>query len=174
MPAVVLMAGQYTTGFVPAGRAGTVDVIDVVPLQVANCSRKLLDYPWARVRLGDAALPGGKLYDSVCCFFLLHELPDDYKRSVLTALLASVPPGGKAVFVDYHMPRLLHPLRPVLSLIFRFLEPFAGSLWQNGIRDFAQDQGEFIWRKETFFGGMFQKVVAERKTPGLCAISSTE
>lgn len=148
------------------GPAGSLDVIDIVPLQVANSARKLRDYPWCRVRLADAASPGGGLYDAVCCFFLLHELPDNYKRTVTDALLASVAPGGKVIFIDYHRPHRLHPLWPLQATVFRFLEPFARSLLQREIKDLARNAGDFTWRKETCFGGLFQKVVAVRRTSG--------
>lgn len=150
------------------GPTGALDVIDVVPLQVANNARKLRDYPWSRVRLADAAFlgRGGERYDAVCCFFLLHELPDDYRKASVNALLGSVAPGGRAIFVDYHMPHRLHPLKPLMRLVNRFLEPFANSLWQCEIRDLARDPGAFVWRKKTYFGGLFQKVVAERRAPG--------
>lgn len=144
------------------GSSGRVDVVDVVPLQVANCRRKLGEFPHAIARLADAAAPGGGPYDAVCCFFLLHELPDVHKRAVVDGLLGSVAPGGKAIFVDYHKPHPLHPLKPITNLVFLLLEPFAKRLWQREISDFATDAGSFVWRKRTYFGGLFQKVVAER------------
>lgn len=145
------------------GPGGTFDVVDVVPLQVENCARKLRDFPWSRARLANAAAPGGGPYDTVCCFFLLHELPDTHKHEVVNALLANVAPGGKAIFVDYHKPRRLHPLKPVMSLVFRYLEPFAMRMWRSEVIDFAADSSGFSWRKETYFGGLYQKVVAERR-----------
>ena len=145
------------------GHDGRLDVIDIAPLQVDNCRRKLRDVSQARARLADAAAPGGGPYDVVCCFFLLHELPDVHKRAVVDGLLGSVAPGGKVVFVDYHDAHPLHPLKPVTNLVFRLLEPFAKSLSEHEIAEFASDAGEFSWRKQTCFGGLFQKVVAERK-----------
>jgi hypothetical protein len=47
-----------------------------------------------------------------------------------------------------------------MSLVFDMLEPFAKSLWRQDIRDFASEPEEFHWRKESFFGGLYQKVVA--------------
>ncbi len=149
------------------GAAGALDVIDITPLQVANSARKLRQYPWCRVRLADAASPGTVPYDAVCCFFLLHELPDNYKRAVTGALLASVAPGGKAIFIDYHRPHRLHPLWPLQSMVFRLLEPFAHSLLRREIKDLAPNAGDFTWRKQTCFGGLFQRVVAVRKTADL-------
>lgn len=150
-----LLAGQV-------GRAGSLEVIDVAPLQVENCRRKLVDYPNAQVRVADAAVPTGMTYDGVCCFFLLHEVPEDYKRRIVDSLLSSVRPGGRAVFVDYHRPTPLHPLRAVMSLVFRWLEPYAPSLWEREIASYARKADAFVWHKETYFGGLYQKTVAIR------------
>ena len=147
------------------GPLGSLDVIDVSPLQVANCRRKLIAFPQARARLADAARPGGGPYDAVCCFFLLHELPDDYKRAVVDASLASLAAGGKAIFVDYHRPHWSHPLRGVMSLVFDLLEPFAKKMWSREIAGFATDGRDFTWRKRTSFGGLYQFTVAKARTP---------
>lgn len=144
------------------GPRGSLDVIDVVPLQVANCRRKLKGLPQATVRLADATAPGGGPYDAVSCFFLLHELPDDYKHTVIDALLGSLAPGGKAVFVDYHRPHWAHPLKGVMSIVFDLLEPFAKGLWNKSIADYASRGGDFAWRTQTFFGGLYQMTVARR------------
>jgi len=145
------------------GPDGRLEITDVAPIQLATTRRKLKNVRQATIRRADASRPGEKLYDAVCCYFLLHELPDDYKHGVTNALLASVPPGGKVVFVDYHKPHWAHPLKPITSFVFDTLEPFAKSLWYNKIIDFADEPDQFSWRKQTFFGGLFQKVVAQRK-----------
>lgn len=144
------------------GSAGHLDVVDIAPVQVEHCRRKLASYPQARVRVADAAAPGGGLYDGVCCFFLLHEVPDGHKRAVVDGLLNSVRPGGKIVFVDYHQPIALHPMRPVMQAVFRWLEPFANGLVRRQIEEFARARDEFSWSKSTYFGGLYQKVVAVR------------
>ncbi len=171
----VLQAACVYGNFIPAlarrlGPRGSLDVVDVSPLQVANCRRKLKGFPQAIVRLADAAAPGGGPYDAVCCFFLLHEMPDDYKRAVVDALLGSLVAGGKTVFVDYHRPHWAHPLKGVMSLVFDALEPFAKSLWTNDIASYAGHAERFIWRKRTLFGGLYQVTVARRRAPpGLTA-----
>lgn len=145
------------------GREGRLEVIDIAPIQAENCRRKLAAYPQASVRVADAAAPGGGFYDGVCCFFLLHEIPDDQKRAVVNALLRSVVPGGKVVFVDYHRPWPFHPSRMVMEGVFRWLEPYAHGLISREIWDFAAQREDFHWRKETYFGDLYQKVVAVRK-----------
>jgi hypothetical protein len=77
-------------------------------------------------------------------------------------LLDKVIPGGKVVFVDYHKPRWWHPIKPITSLVFDTLEPFAKGLWRKEIRDFADQPERFTWSKEPCFGDLFQKVVATR------------
>jgi hypothetical protein len=42
------------------------------------------------------------------------------------------------------------------------LEPFAEGLWRHEIAEFASVPGEYRWRKETLFGGLYQKTVAYR------------
>lgn len=140
--------------------AGRLEIVDVADLQVKNCRRKLAAYPHVSVRHENVLYLRNECVDVACCYFLMHELPDDYKQGVAKALLDSVRPGGKVVFVDYHKPHWAHPLKYVTSLVFDTLEPYAKSLWRNDIADFAGSDPRFSWRKETYFGGLYQKVVA--------------
>ncbi len=144
------------------GPAGRLDIIDIAPIQVENCRRKLAGHSNVRLRVADAAAPGGGPYDAICCFFLLHEIPDDHKRRVVDALLDRLAPAGRAVFIDYHRPRSTHPLKSTMCLVFDTLEPFAKALWRAEIASFASAPGRFVWRKQIFFAGLYQKVVAER------------
>jgi 2-polyprenyl-3-methyl-5-hydroxy-6-metoxy-1,4-benzoquinol methylase len=144
------------------GPRGSLDVVDVAEVQVMSARRKLRDYPFARVHHSNILHFDKKPFDVVCCYFLLHEVPDDYKYRVVNLLLDKVNPGSKVVFVDYHKPRWWHPLKLITSIVFDTLEPYAKTLWRKEIRDFASAPGLFHWRKETCFGGLFQKVVATR------------
>ncbi len=145
------------------GPEGRLEVFDVAEVQVRNCRRKLAGYKHAVVRHQDVLYLGDETFDVVCCYFLMHEMPDDYKRGVAAALLNSVQPGGKVVFVDYHKPHWAHPLKLVTSIVFDTLEPYAKGLWRKEIAEFADNDARFVWRKETYFGGLFQKVVATRR-----------
>ncbi len=146
------------------GETGRLDVIDVAPIQAETCRRKLDGLEHTRVMLCDASTPPDGPYDRVVSFFLLHEVPETYKETIVTALLDRVGDGGRAVFVDYHRPHLWHPLRPVMWVVFRLLEPFAPALWRRAIRSYAEPgtAGRFSWTTETVFGGLFQKTVAIR------------
>ncbi len=142
------------------GPAGALEMADVAPVQLRNVRKKLAPFPQARLAHRDAADTPCLTYDAVNCFFLVHEVPDAHRRRIVDALLDAVVPGGKVVFVDYHRPHPLHPLKPLMSLVFDTLEPFAKGLWQQDIRDMARQPDRFAWTKATYFGGLYQKVVA--------------
>jgi ubiquinone/menaquinone biosynthesis C-methylase UbiE len=144
------------------GPEGSFDLVDVAEVQVHSARRKLLEYPHATVHHTNIVHFEKRPFDVVCCYFLLHEVPEDYKHKVVNLLLDKIDPGGKVVFVDYHKPRWWHPLKLITSIVFDTLEPFAKSLWRKEISAFANEPNQFEWRKETCFGGLFQKVVATR------------
>jgi len=141
------------------GEEGNLEIVDVSRAQVDQCAEKLRDYPFASVRQLDVVDLGEGEYDTVCCYFLMHEVPDDYKNGLVDVVLNNIAPDGKAVFIDYHKPHWANPLKPVMSLVFDTLEPFAKSLWHQDICDFASEPEKFHWHKESFFGGLYQKVV---------------
>ena len=145
------------------GPEGKLEVFDVAEVQVKNCRRKLAKHKHATVRHQDILHLRDETFDVVCCYFLMHEMPDNYRHGVANTLLDSVRPGGKLVFVDYHKPHWAHPLKLITSLVFDTLEPYAKGLWRKELAEFAGEDARFEWRKETYFGGLFQKVVATRK-----------
>lgn len=144
------------------GPGGALDVIDIAPIQVANAKGKLDRFPNAQVRQADATDPGPGSYDAVLVFFLLHELPEARKRPAVDAALDRLAPGGRAIFIEYARPAPWHPLRPVMRLVFRLLEPFAVTMWRKPVASFASAPGAFRWRDRRIFGGLYQVVVAER------------
>ena len=144
------------------GLEGTLDIIDIARVQVDNARLKLQAYPQITVHHADALQLDDKPFDVVLCYFLLHEIPDVDKYKAVNVLLNKVAPGGKVVFVDHHKPRWWHPIKPITSLVFDWLEPFAKGMWRKEIQDFADEPELFSWRKERCFGDLFQKVVATR------------
>ncbi len=148
------------------GEKGQLDVIDILPIQVENCKKRLKGITHASVRQADAAEAGGGIYDTICCYFLLHEVPYDKKTAIVRGLLGQVASGGKVVFVDYHKPARFHPLKQFMYFIWRKLEPYALDLVATEIKDIAGNdsiRSDFKWTKETLFGGLYQKVVATRE-----------
>lgn len=143
------------------GGKGLFQLTDVTPIQIEHAEKKLADRAWARVTHCDAAHWVGQIYDLVCSFFLLHEVPEEKKREVVDRMLASVEKDGKVVFVDYHRPRPWQPIGWILRFVNAKLEPFAESTWMHEIREYASQPERFSWEKRTFFGGVYQIVVAK-------------
>jgi len=141
------------------------DVVDVVPAQLSNLARKLAPDP--RVRLHQANSTDLPFSDASCdrvlLFFLLHEQPAAVRRQTLREALRVLRPGGRLVIVDYHRPRAWHPLRPLLRLVFRYLEPFAIDLWHHALPEFLPaDIPATVERRTTSFGDIYQLLVLRR------------
>jgi ubiquinone/menaquinone biosynthesis C-methylase UbiE len=140
------------------------DIVDILPIQLKNLGKKLP--PDSRVALlhGDSsslACPDAR-YDQVLLFFLLHEQPEAVRRGTLAEALRVVKPGGKVVIVDYHRPSRWHVMRPLMRLVFRKLEPYAMDLWNHEIQDFIPSLQPSSMAKQTYFGGLYQKLVLTR------------
>ncbi|WP_217423363.1 rhodoquinone biosynthesis methyltransferase RquA [Uliginosibacterium aquaticum] len=158
---LVELAAQRT------GSQGAFHLTDITPIQIAHGKRKIGALPWARVIRQDAALHhgDGHPYDLICSFFLLHEVPDDWKRRIVDNMLAQMPEHGEVLFVDYHRPARWQPVRYILKWVNRLLEPFAEALWNHEISHFASHAADFSWHKESIFGGVYQIVSVRRKPP---------
>ena len=148
---------------------GTVDVIDVLPVQLDNLRRKLPDDAPVRLLRMDSthlAAPDGR-YDRALVFFLLHEQPSHDRERTLNEVLRVVRPGGTIVIVDYAMPRWWHPLRYLWRPLLAALEPFALDLWRREVADLLGGARAIRHlRKHSYFGGLYQKVVATRAGGG--------
>jgi len=147
-----------------AGTGGLIDVVDVLPIQLRNLRRKLPRSTSARLLAMDSAnleLPDAS-YDRALVFFLLHEQPSGHRERTLSELFRVVKPGGKIVVVDYALPRWWHPLRYLWRPVLARLEPFALELWRDDIAIWLPPDNTTRLRKESFFGGLYQKVVITR------------
>jgi SAM-dependent methyltransferase len=147
-----------------AARVGDLDVVDVLPIQLSNLRRKLPRNAPARLLAMDSTdlnLPDAS-YDRALVFFLLHEQPRHYRERTLSELCRVVKPGGKIIIVDYALPRWWHPLRYIWRPLLAGLEPFALDLWRDEITEWLPRGGVAGLRKESFFGGLYQKVVITR------------
>lgn len=154
------------------------DVMDVAPVQLENLRRKLnahrnQNQPSITLHHQDSTQMKFKddTYDNVIVFFLLHEQPDDVRKKTVQEAIRVVKPGGKVIFVDYHKPSWFNPFRYVMLPILHFLEPFALDLWKKEIISwvpknlFRCDSPGNRCHKETFFGGLYQKVVFKPGAP---------
>ena len=141
------------------------DVVDILPIQLKNLASKLpLDERLCLMRGDSAALAcDDASYDQVLVFFLLHEQPAQVRGATLAEAMRVVKPGGKVVIVDNHRPSRWHPMRPLMRLVFRKLEPYAIDLWRHEIADFMPaGSAPSSLSKRTYFGGLYQKLVLIR------------
>ncbi|QQG37921.1 MAG: class I SAM-dependent methyltransferase [Candidatus Kaiserbacteria bacterium] len=142
---------------------GSLDVIDILPIQLENVKRKLSrDAAVQTFRMDAASLdfPTAS-YDQVLVFFLLHEEPQEYREKTMREALRILKPGGKIVIADYGVPRAWHPLRYILLPFLGFLEPTAWDLWRQELKDvLPHEMAGRSWRKTSYFGGLYQMLVS--------------
>lgn len=141
------------------------EVVDILPIQLANLRAKLPADPRVTLTHSDssALAAADASVDRVLLFFLLHEQPAAVRRATLAEALRVVKPGGQVVIVDYHRPVAWHPMRPLMHLVFRRLEPYAIDLWNHDVAEFLPpDAGATVLSHRTFFGGLYQQLVLAR------------
>jgi ubiquinone/menaquinone biosynthesis C-methylase UbiE len=141
------------------------DVVDILPIQLANLALKVPKDPRVAFLQGDStalACPDAS-YDQVLLFFLLHEQPEAARRATLAEAMRVVRPGGRIVIVDYHPPRRWNPLRWLMRGVFATLEPFAIDLWRHEVEAFLPPSpAPRSLTKQTYFYGLYQKLVLTR------------
>jgi len=147
------------------GPGARLDVVDVAPIQLDNLRKKIGPSPGVSLHHRDSADLGFRdaSYDQVVVFFLLHEQPERVRARTVAEALRVVRPGGKVIFVDYHRPARSNPLRYLMKPLLALLEPFALDLWLREIGAWlpATLQPRSL-KKQTYFGGLYQKVVVVR------------
>lgn len=140
----------------------SLDVVDILPVQLDNLRRKLEGHPRGaliQADSGDLPMAGGS-YDQVLLFFLLHEQPPETRRRTLEEAFRVLKPGGKLVIVDYSKPVSWHPVRFGLLPILGRLEPYARALWQDGIAGQLPDSiRPRITAQTPIFQGLYERVV---------------
>ncbi|MDD5030705.1 MAG: rhodoquinone biosynthesis methyltransferase RquA [Rhodoferax sp.] len=160
---VACVYGNFTEKLVERlGPQGHLDVIDVAPVQIKNMHQKLTDQKKVTISQQDASQMHFEdaSHDATLVFFLLHEMPLEVRRKTIAEALRVTKPGGKVVFVDYHRPVTINPFRYIMVPILTTLEPFAMDLWNGQITDWLPTQYQKApMKKETYFGGLYQKVV---------------
>lgn len=144
---------------------GSLDVVDVLPIQLDNLARKLPHDRRVQLHLADSSRLGfaDGAYDRALLFFLLHEQPEDVRRRTLAEALRVVKPGGRLVIVDYHRPSLWNPLFAPMAAILKALEPFAMDLWRRELVEWLPAGAATASpSKRTLFGGLYQLMVIDK------------
>ena len=152
------LRARLTTG-------GSLEVVDVLRVQLDNLARKLRGDPRVGLIQGDSSALdiAAETYDRALLFFLLHEQPEDVRRRTIAEALRVVKPGGRLVIVDYHQPLATNPLYWPMVAILKTLEPFAMDLWRSPIADWLPAGVVAEMRKETAFGGLYQRVTITKR-----------
>jgi ubiquinone/menaquinone biosynthesis C-methylase UbiE len=157
---IACVYGDLTAKLIGRSAPGSsLDVIDILPLQLANLAKKLPpDHGANLIRCDSAHLEfESGSYDRALLFFLLHEQPEDVRKATIAQALRVVKPGGRLIIVDYHKPSLGNPLYLPMTGILSTLEPFALDLWQREIRDWFPEGVEVqSLEKTTSFGDLYQ------------------
>jgi len=148
-----------------AAGGGTLDVVDILPIQLENLRQKLPKDAPVRLLARDSAELGvpSASYDRAMIFFLLHEQPADVRRRTLGEVFRVVKPGGTILVVDYARPGRWHPLRYLWLPILAVLEPFAPDLWRHDLSVWLPPHCDGrAMRSKSFFGGLYQRVAVTR------------
>lgn len=140
---------------------GSLDVVDVLPVQLANLAKKLPKDAKAGLLLGDSSsldIESGT-YDRALLFFLLHEQPEAVRRKTLAEALRVIKPGGRLVIVDYHRPARSNPLFWPMKAVLSTLEPYALDLWERELAEWLPESAS-LFKTDKFmsFGGLYQLV----------------
>ena len=146
------------------GIYGEYDIVDVSATQLRRIHNKYrYIYPSMNFINRDAIIKTEEKYNAIICYNLLHEMPQPSKTNLINTLLSIMTPTGKIIFIDYNKPAIWNPFRWVIKMINRLYQPFAENLWETEIKDFSAAKGQFEWKKQTYYGKMYQKVVVRRK-----------
>lgn len=141
------------------GIDGTLEVIDILPIQLDNLARKLAKDDSVKLHCMDSTslqFPD-KHFDRALLFFLLHEQPLAVRIKTLAEAVRVIHPGGTLTIVDYAGPGRFNPLRYFMAPVLALLEPFARDLWNEEVSTWLpQDVNIVLVRKQRFFGGLYQ------------------
>jgi ubiquinone/menaquinone biosynthesis C-methylase UbiE len=144
---------------------GALDVIDVLPIQLANLRAKLDSEAPVETSLMDSTALGFKdgAFDRALVFFLMHEQPEDVRRKTLAEAFRVVRPGGRIVIIDYARPKWWNPYRYFFRPFLAVLEPFALDMWRQEVAAFLpRDGAGRSLKRRSFFGGLYQLVTIEK------------
>lgn len=146
--------------------AGSLDVVDVLRVQLDNLARKLGAGQRVGLIHGDSAALDiqSASYDQALLFFLLHEQPHEVRLRTIAEAFRVVKPGGRLVILDYHRPRQSHPLYWPMVAILKVFEPFAMDLWRNEIADWFPPEARVeAMSKTTYFGDLYQLITLTKR-----------
>lgn len=157
----ITFGSQIEKTYEALGTFGSYTVVDILPQVLETCKEKHLEQHINFVLANAAKTIKGE-YDTVICYMLLHELPPLTRNKILQNINKSLTTGGKIIFIDYHLPSVFNPLKYIIRAYNRLHQPFAESLWKNAIKHIMPSGDSYQWSQQTYFGGIYQKVIATK------------
>ena len=122
----------------------------------AGAPARLLAIDTADLSLPDAS------YDRVLVFFPAARAARRASRAHPEGVFASSSPAARWSSSTTRCPIGGIRYRYVWRSLLAVLEPFALDLWRHQIADWLPAAARSGWRKQSFFGGLYQKVVIKR------------
>lgn len=159
----ITLGNQIEKTYSALGMLGSYTLVDIIPELVEKCHEKHLE-EHIKMAQGDASKSIKGEYDVIICHFLLHELPPQTRTKLLNNIIKSLKIGGKAVFIDYHLPSSYNPLKYIIRAVNRLYQPFAETLWKKSIKEMTPNAESCSWSLQTYFGGVYQKVTATKNS----------
>lgn len=152
---------EKTYSVLDTAQNGSYTIVDILPNIIEKKQKKHFHHKinWINA---DASKTIKGTYDTIICYMLLHELPPRTRAKILNNLIKALTPNGKIIFIDYHQPSSYNPLKYLIRAINRLYQPFAESLWKNNIKALTPEAEKCTWSKQTYYGGLYQKVVAAK------------
>ena len=143
---------------------GSLDVIDVLPIQLNKLASKLPKSAPVSLARMDAAMLSmpDATYDSIIMFLLLHEEPPEYRQKTMLEALRVLKPGGRIVIADYAEYAWWHPLRLYFISILQYLKPNVVDVFHHSLEELIPAMRAISWQRTSYFGGLFQLMVGEK------------
>lgn len=157
----ITLGSQIEKTYQTLGMFGSYTIVDVLPHILEKCQEKHLEQHIKFVQADASKTIKGE-YDTIICYMLMHELPPLTRQKILKNINKSLTTGGKIIFIDYHLPYTLNPLKYFIRAINRLYQPFAETLWKNAIKNLMPADDIYQWSQQTYFGGIYQKVIATK------------
>jgi len=141
------------------GTDGSLQVIDILPIQLNNLARKLPQDSTVILHCMDSTalkFPDQR-FDRALLFFLLHEQPLAARIKTLAEAVRVIRRGGTLTIVDYARPGRFNPLRYIMAPVLALLEPFARDMWNEEVASWLPQHASItLVRKQRFAGGLYQ------------------
>jgi ubiquinone/menaquinone biosynthesis C-methylase UbiE len=158
--------GMLTPRLMEAVNPRSLHITDIVPLQLELARGKVEDPSKLLSTRMNAENLGYRTnsFTTAVIFFLLHELPPEARRKVLSECLRTIEPGGTLVVTEYSELPTRHFFYwfPIARWILVRAEPFLEPFWHEDLTALLNEVGSphgksvEVSSHETRFGGFYR------------------